>query len=122
MQNGYRIGSERVQNGVLKEIRRVQKTSIYDPGAALTTPEARAVFITDAFESGDAVHIAAAIGVAVRGFGLNDAASLTGITVTDLEQLFSAHGDPDLDRLMKVLRVLGLSLSVAPTRFSRPGC
>lgn len=38
----------------------------------------------------------------------------------DLEQLFSAQGDPDLDRLMKVLQVLGLSLSAAPMLFSRP--
>ena len=38
--------------------------------------------------------------------------SLTGITVADLEQLFCIHGDPDLYRLMKVLRVLGVSLSV----------
>ncbi|EXF90957.1 hypothetical protein HK44_029750 (plasmid) [Pseudomonas fluorescens HK44] len=72
------------------------------------------MFIADALATGDAAHIAAAIGVAVRAFGLNDVASLTGITVADLEQLFSTHGNPDLDRLMKVLRVLGGSLSVAP--------
>ena len=89
-----------------------EKPSIYDPGAALTTPEARAVFIADALETGDGGHIAVAIGVAVRAFGLNDVASLTGITVADLEQLFGTQGDPDLDRLMKVLHVLGVSLSV----------
>lgn len=95
-------------------------TSIYDPSAALTSPETRAVFLADAFETGDAAHIAASIGVAARVFGLNDVASLTGIAVGDLEQLFSAQGDPDLDRLMKVLKVLGLSLSAAPMLFSRP--
>ena len=36
----------------------------------------------------------------------------TGIAVEDLEQLFGIHGDPDLYRLMKVLHVLGVSLSV----------
>ena len=57
-------------------------------------------------------HIAASIGVAISAFGAAKMASLTGITVADLEQLFGTHGDPDLYRLMKVLHVLGVSLSV----------
>ena len=89
-----------------------KKPSIYDPGAALTNPETRAVFIADALATGHAAHIVASIGVAISAFGAAKMASLTGITVADLEQLFGTHGDPDLYRLMKVLRVLGVSLSV----------
>ncbi len=98
-----------------------KKTSIYDPGAALTTPEARAVFIADALATGNDAHFVASVGMAISAFGSTEMARLTGIAVADLEQLFGIHGDPDLDRLMKVLRVLGLSLSVAPMLFSRPG-
>jgi len=107
------VGAGKVQNGCKRETERVQKKpSIYDPGAALTNPETRTVFIADALATGHAAHIAASIGVAISAFGAAKMASLTGITVADLEQLFCIHGDPDLYRLMKVLRVLGVSLSV----------
>ncbi|VVP62017.1 hypothetical protein PS874_06421 [Pseudomonas fluorescens] len=96
-------------------------SSIYDPGAVLTCPETRAVFLADAFATGNDAHVVAAIGIAVSAFGLTEMTRLTGIAVADLEQIFGVHGDPDLDRLMKVLRVLGLSLSVAPMLSSRPG-
>lgn len=65
-----------------------KKPSIYDPGAALTNPETRAVFIADALATGHAAHIVASIGVAISAFGAAKMASLTGITVADLEQLF----------------------------------
>lgn len=70
------------------------------------------MFIADALATGQAAHVAAAIGVAISAFGMSEMAHLTGITVAELEQLFGTHGDPDLYRLMKVLRVLGVSLSV----------
>ena len=89
-----------------------KKPSIYDPGAALTNPETRTVFIVDALATGDAGHIAAAIGVAISACGMSEMARRTGLAVEDLEQLFGTHGDLDLDRLMKVLDVLGVNLSV----------
>jgi len=87
----------------------------YDPANALTTTGARAVFIADALASGNDAHFVAAVGIAIKAFGSTEMARLTGIAVADLEQLFGAHGDPDLYRLIKVLRVLGVSLSVVAT-------
>ena len=113
VQKGYGSSAGQVQNGCKREAERVQrKTSIYDPGAALTSPEARSVFIGDALATGHAAHVAASIGVAISAFGATEMARRTGIAVEDLEQLFGIHGDPDLYRLMKVLHVLGVSLSV----------
>ena len=113
MQKRGRLGADQVQNGCKREAERVQKKpSIYDPGAALTNPETRTVFIADALATGDAGHIAASIGVAISAFGMSEMTRRTGIAVEDLEQLFGTHGDPDLYRLMKVLDVLGVNLSV----------
>lgn len=38
----------------------------YDPAASLDSQEAIATFMTDAFETGDAVYIAKALGVVAR--------------------------------------------------------
>ncbi|MGV8864786.1 MAG: DNA-binding protein [Pseudomonas sp.] len=95
-------------------------TSLYDPGAALTCPETRAVFLADALATGNLPHIVAAVGIAVRAFGSAKLAHLSGIAMADLEQLFGIQGDPDLCRLMKVLRVLGVGLSVVPTASIHP--
>lgn len=44
---------------------------------------------------------------------------VTGITVADLEPLFGIHVDPDLYRLMKVLRVLDVSLELSVVSCAR---
>jgi probable addiction module antidote protein len=87
----------------------------YDPASALTTTAARAVFIADALATGSDAHFVAAVGITIKAFGSTEMARLTGIAVADLEQLFGVQGDPDLYRLIKVLRVLGVSLSVVAT-------
>lgn len=42
----------------------------FDPADYLTSPEAIAVFVTDALETGDAVYITRAMGVAARAKGI----------------------------------------------------
>ena len=43
----------------------------YDPTAVLDSDETIAVFIADAFETGDAGYIAKALGVVARAKGMN---------------------------------------------------
>jgi probable addiction module antidote protein len=86
----------------------------YDPAKALIDSAARAVFIKDAFESGDARHIAAAIGVAIRAFGIEAMAETVGLTVQILEDGFHPEGNPDLRILLMVLGALNFELSVSP--------
>ena len=50
------------------------KTRKFDPAKYLTTPEAIAAFLEDAFESGDATVIAEALGVVARASGMADVA------------------------------------------------
>lgn len=50
----------------------------FDPAAMLRTDEAIEVFLDDAFQTGDAQHIAAAIGAAARAKGMTKIARETG--------------------------------------------
>ena len=45
----------------------------YDPAQALDSPEAIAVFIADALDTGDAAYIAKAMGVVARAKGMTEA-------------------------------------------------
>jgi len=86
----------------------------YDPASALIDSAARAAFIKDAFESGEAGHAAAAIGVAIKAFGIQAMAETVGLTVQILEDGFRPGGNPDLRILMMVLGALSVELSVSP--------
>ena len=50
----------------------------YDPAAALVDPETIALFMADAFETGDAGHIAKALGVVARAKGMTELAKSRG--------------------------------------------
>ncbi len=84
-----------------------EQISDFDPAASLSSTEAIAVFLSDAFEAGAASHVASALRVAVRAAHQNrtvEAASLP-------------HCDLDLDDLplateLSVLKALGLRLTV----------
>ena len=56
----------------------------YDPAAALGTHEAVEVFMADAFETGDAAHIAAALGVVARA--KRSLATATGVSQDYLDR------------------------------------
>lgn len=51
----------------------------YDPAQALDEPEAIAVFIADALDTGDAAYIAEAMGVVARAKGISRLAKETGL-------------------------------------------
>lgn len=55
----------------------------YDPAAALDSPEAVEVFITDAFETGDASYIAKALGVVARAEGMSNIACTSSSSIRD---------------------------------------
>lgn len=79
----------------------------YDPAAALTTVEARAIFLQDAFETQDGDHILGAIAVAIRAYGAHKLSGETGVSYRSLE----ACNDLDLCNLISVLHVLGVRLA-----------
>jgi probable addiction module antidote protein len=90
------------------------KTTPFDAARYLTTPEAQAEFLTAAFESDDAGHIADAIGIVARAHGMSAVARGAGITREALYKSLSEDGDPRLSTLLGVMRALGFTLTVHP--------
>ncbi len=83
----------------------------YDPAAALDSPEAREIFIADAFETGDASYIAKALGVVARAEGMSSIARQTGLSREQLYRSFSENGNPTLKTILNVMQALGFSIT-----------
>ncbi|MFD1103699.1 addiction module antidote protein [Sphingobium olei] len=84
----------------------------FDAAQHLTDPEDQAELLADAFASGDASAIAAAIGIVARARGMTELANETGIKRQALYRAFSDQGNPTLETLLKVLPALGLRMRV----------
>ncbi|UXY54582.1 addiction module antidote protein [Pseudomonas tohonis] len=86
----------------------------YDPAEALGSPEAIAVFVADALETGDAAYIAKAMGVVARAKGMTELARETGLSREQLYRSFSEQGNPTLRTMLAVMRALGLDMTAKP--------
>ena len=82
-----------------------------DVAAYIDTPEAEAFLIADALESGDARHIAHALGIVARARGISQVARDAGVSRVALHKAFSGAGDPKLSTLLGVMRALGVTLT-----------
>lgn len=87
------------------------KTLPYDPADDLETPEAVALFMADAFETGDAAYIAKAFGVVARAKGMSEIARETGLSREQLYRSLSEEGNPTLKTLLALMSALGLELT-----------
>ena len=87
----------------------------YDPAAALNNPEAIAVFMADALETGDAAYIAKALGVVARAKGMSELSRETGLSREQLYRSFSEKGNPTLKTMLAVMRVLGVNMTARVT-------
>ncbi|EGT5185315.1 putative addiction module antidote protein [Cronobacter sakazakii] len=88
------------------------KLTEYDPAAALIDDEEIAFFMADALETGDAGHIAKALGVVARAKGMSHIAAQTGLSREQLYRSFSDKGNPTLKTTLAVMKALGLGLTV----------
>jgi len=84
----------------------------YDPATALVDDDEIAVFMADAFETGDAAYIAKALGVVARAKGMTHVAASTGLSREQLYRSFSDKGNPTLKTTMAVMKALGITLSI----------
>ncbi len=83
----------------------------YDPADALKSDEAIEVFLTDAFETGDAAYIARALGVVARSKGMTHIARQTGLSREQLYRSLSEHGNPTLATTMAVMKAIGFQIT-----------
>ncbi|CDQ11274.1 conserved protein of unknown function [Acidithiobacillus ferrivorans] len=113
----HRKGISRPQSGLLVRSTNgvtdmtEQQLTTFDPAEGLTSDEAIAVFMADAFESGDAGYIAHALGVVARAKGMAQIAGQTGLSREQLYRSFSERGNPTLKTTLAVMKALGIELT-----------
>jgi probable addiction module antidote protein len=87
------------------------KLTTYDPSEALDGPDTIAIFLADAFETGDPAFIAKAFGVVARAKGMTEIARETGLSREQLYRSFSGEGNPTLKTKLAVMNALGIEMS-----------
>jgi len=90
----------------------MNKLTSYDPANALVDDEQIALFMADAFETGDPAFIAEALGVVARAKGMSTIAEQTGLSREQLYRSFSEKGNPTLKTTLTVMKALGLGLTI----------
>jgi probable addiction module antidote protein len=98
----------------MRAAKAVEKTRPFDPAEYLDSSEGIAVYMTDAFESGDPAFVADALGVIARARGMTEVAREAGVSRESLYRALSADGNPEFGTVMRVAQALGLKFSVTP--------
>lgn len=88
-----------------------EKLTTYDPAEDLTTDQAVATFMAEAFHTNDVAYIAHALGVVARARGRAQIARQTGLSREQLYRSFSENGNPTLKTTLAVMRALGIELT-----------
>lgn len=88
-----------------------EKLTTYDPAEDLTTDEAIATFMAEAFGTNDVGYIAHALGVVARAKGMAQIAGQTGLSREQLYRSFSENGNPTLKSTLAVMKALGIELT-----------
>ena len=89
-------------------------TRPFDMANYLNSDEDIAEYLLQALEDGDAALLAAALGDVARAGNVAQLARDTGLTREGLYKALSGEGNPSLSTLMKVMKAMGLKLSVKP--------
>ena len=82
----------------------------FDIAEMLDSSEAIEAFLADAMETGDAKHIASALGIVARAKGMTKIARETGLAREHLYKSLSENGNPTLETTLAVLKALGFHL------------
>jgi probable addiction module antidote protein len=88
-----------------------EKLTTYDPAEDLSSDEAIAFFMGEAFQTNDAGYIAHALGVVARAKGMAQISVQTGLSREQLYRSFSANGNPTLKTTLSVMRALGIEMT-----------
>jgi probable addiction module antidote protein len=80
----------------------------------LETAEDIAAYLEAVFEDGNAELIAHALGVVARAKGMTELARRAGLGRQNLYKALSPEGEPAFATVLKVVRALGLKLTVTP--------
>jgi probable addiction module antidote protein len=78
----------------------------------LETADDIAAYLEAVFEDGNAELIAHALGVVARAKGMTEVARRAGLGRQNLYKALSPEGEPEFATVLKVVRALGLKLTV----------
>ena len=90
------------------------ETFPYDTAEHLKTEADVALYIDAVLEDGDPALLRDAIGVVARARGMTEVARETGLSRESLYKALTAEGNPGFDTISRVLKALGLRLTVKP--------
>lgn len=88
-----------------------EKLTTFDPAQHLSSPQAIAGFIDDAFESGGPAYIAHAFDIVAKAKGMTTVAKQNGLSREQLYRSFSKEGNPTLHSMLAVMKVFGIRMS-----------
>lgn len=91
----------------------------WDSAKYLKSKEDVAAYLEAAFEEGNPSEISHALGIAARSEGMTRVAKETGLSRESLYRSLSSDGNPGLITVLKVIKALGLHVSIKPTEASR---
>jgi probable addiction module antidote protein len=89
------------------------KTRRWDAAETLKTKEDIAAYLDAALEDGDPDLLKAALGDIARAKGMTELARAAGLGRANLYKALSPEGNPEFATVAKVLRALGLRLTIA---------
>ena len=97
----------------MSESRNLREAKEWDLAEYLESKEEVIGFINACLEEDDCETLWASLGDIARSRGMTQLSRETGITRDGLYKAFAPGGDPSFSNVMKVLRALGLRLSVS---------
>ena len=89
------------------------KTRRWDPTETLATKEDIAAYLDAVLEDGDPDLLKAALGDIARAKGMTEIARAAGLGRANLYKALSPDGNPEFATVARVLRALGLRLTIA---------
>ena len=92
------------------------KTRPFDAANYLNDEEDVAAYLAAVMEEGDPALLAGALGDIARARGMTQLAKDTGLSRESLYRSLSGERAPSSDTLFKVLKAMGLQLSVHPAK------
>ncbi len=90
-----------------------RKTHRWDAAESLETKEDIAAYLDAVLEDGDPDLLRAALGGVARAKGMTEIARAAGLGRTNLYKALSPDGNPEFATVAKVMKALGLRLTVA---------
>ena len=89
------------------------KTRRWDAAEALKTKEDIAAYLGAVLDDGDPALLKAALGDVARAKGMSEIARASGLGRANLYKALSPDGNPEFATVARVLRALGLRLTIA---------